>query len=175
MAQNYPVLSQAVTGNGTGIRGTLNSRPNQTFLLQFFANPVCNAQGYGDGQFYLGQTTVVTSNNCNVSFVANLPTPTTVGYVITATATDSAKNTSEFSACVPVGSVPALKVAPAAGHQVSIAWTNTTTGFGLKQTSNLSPPIQWTAVTNTPVVSNGQFVVTLSAVTGSRFYVLSFQ
>jgi titin len=175
MAQNYPVLSQAVTGNGTGIRGTLNSRPNQTFLLQFFANPVCNAQGYGDGQFYLGQTTVVTSNNCNVSFVANLPTPTTVGYVITATATDSANNTSEFSACVPVGSVPALKVAPAAGHQVSIAWTNTTTGFGLKQTSNLSPPIQWTAVTNTPVVSNGQFVVTLSAVTGSRFYVLSFQ
>jgi hypothetical protein len=58
---------------------------------------------------------------------------------------------------------------------VSIAWTNTTTGFGLKQTSSLSPPIQWTAVTNVPVMINGQFVVTQPAATGSRFYVLSFQ
>ena len=58
---------------------------------------------------------------------------------------------------------------------MTLVWTNTTTGFGLKQTSSLSPPIQWTAVTNNPVVSNGQFVVTLSAATGNRFYVLSFQ
>ena len=163
MAQNYPVLTQAVTGNGTGVRGTLNSRPNRTFLLQFFANPACNAQGYGDGQFYLGQTTVVTSNNCNTSFVANLPVLTTVGDVITATATDSNNNTSEFSACIPVGAVPGLKAVPATNHQVSIAWTNTATGFVLKQTGSLSPPIQWTIVTNNPVVINGQFVVTLSA------------
>ena len=175
MLQNYPLLSQAVTGNGTGIRGALNSRPNATFLLQFFANPACNAQGYGDGQFYLGQTTVVTSNNCNVSFVANLPSSTTGGYVVTATATDSANNTSEFSACVPVTSVPTLQVVAATNHQVKLAWTNTTSGFGLKQTGSLSPPIQWTAVTNIPVVFNGQLVVTLSAATGSRFYVLSFE
>jgi titin len=175
MAQNYPVLSQAVSGNGTGIRGTLNSRPNATFLLQFFANPACNVQGYGDGQFYLGQTTVMTSNNCNVSFVTNLPGSTTLGYVVTATATDSANNTSEFSACVPVTSVPTLTVAPATNHQVTLAWTNTTIGFGLKQTSSLSPPIQWAAVTNIPVVTNGQFVVTLSATTGNRFYALSFE
>jgi len=175
MLQNYPVLSQAVTGNGTGIRGTLNSRPNATFLLQFFANPACNAHGYGDGQFYLGQTTVVTSNNCNVSFVANLPASTAVGYVVTATATDSANNTSEFSACVPITSVPTLTVVPTTNHQVTLVWTNTTSGFGLKQTSSLTPPIQWAAVTNIPVVINGQFVVTLSAVTGNRFYVLSFE
>jgi titin len=175
MLQNYPVLSQAVSGNGTGIRGTLNSRPNATFLLQFFANPACNAQGYGDGQFYLGQTMVVTSNNCNASFAANFPGSTTLGYVVTATATDSANNTSEFSACVPVASVPTLTVVPATNHQVTLAWTNTTSGFGLKQTSSLSPPIQWAAVTNIPVVANGQFVVTLSAATGNRFYVLSFE
>ena len=175
MLQNYPVLSQAVTGNGTGIRGTLNSRPNATFLLQFFANPACNAHGYGDGQFYLGQMTVVTSNNCNVSFVANLPASTAVGYVVTATATDSANNTSEFSACVPITSVPTLTVVPTTNHQVTLVWTNTTSGFGLKQTSSLTPPIQWAAVTNIPVVINGQFVVTLSAVTGNRFYVLSFE
>jgi hypothetical protein len=71
--------------------------------------------------------------------------------------------------------VPTLKVVPATNQQVSIAWTNTTTGFGLKQTSSLSPPIQWATVTNIPVVINGQFVVTLPAGTGSRFYILSFQ
>jgi titin len=175
MAQNYPILSQAVSGNGIGIRGTLNSRPNQSFLLQFFANPTCDSSGYGEGQIYLGQQTVVTSNNCNANFVVALPNQVPVGYVITATATDSANNTSEFSACIPVTSVPALKIAPATNHQATLAWTNTTTGFVLKQTSSLSPPIQWTPVTNNPVVSNGQFVVTFPVGTTNRFYVLHFE
>ena len=106
-----------------------------------------------------------------------LPSPESVpvGYSITATATDSANNTSEFSACFPVAPVPLLSVSPATNQQVTLAWTNTTTGFVLKQTSSLSPPVQWTAVTNHPVVTNGQFVVTLSAATGNRFYVLSFR
>ena len=176
MAQNYPVLTQAVSGNGTGIRGTLNARPNRTFLLQFFSNPACNSLGYGDGQFFLGQKTIVTSNNCNASFVANLPVQVPVGYVVTATATDSANNTSEFSACIPVAPVPVLALKPQpASQQIALAWTNTATGFVLEQTSSLSPPIQWTAVTNTPVITNGQFVVALSATTGNRFYVLRFQ
>jgi len=49
MAQNYPVLAQAVSGNGTGIRGTLNCKPGSTCLLQFFANPACDAAGFGEG------------------------------------------------------------------------------------------------------------------------------
>ena len=161
MAQNYPVLTQAVSGNGTGVRGTLNSRPNRPFLLQFFANPTCDSSGYGEGQIYLGQTSVVTSNDCNVSFVASLPGSVPASYVITATATDSANNTSEFSACVPVSSVPTYRQA---GRQSAgqLAWTNTATGFVLEQTDSLSPPIQWTTVTNSPVLTNGQFVVTLS-------------
>ena len=68
---------------------------------------------------------VVTSNNCNTSFVAALPGTVPVGYAITATATDSANNTSEFSACVAAGPVPALAVQPATSHQVAVAWTNT--------------------------------------------------
>jgi titin len=179
MAQNYPVLSQAVTGNGTGIRGTLKSRPNATFRLQFFANPSCGSPIFGNngqGQVYLGQMSVQTGNDCNnTSFVAALPGSVPVGYVVTATATDSANNTSEFSTCVAAGPVPALRVRPSANHQLTLSWTNTTTGFVLKQTGSLSPPIQWTAVTNNPVVSNGQFVVPLSAGTTNCFYVLRFE
>ncbi len=175
LQQNFPLLAQAVTGNGTGIRGTLNSKAGSAFLLQFFANPVCDSSGNGEGQIYLGQQSVVTSTGCDTSFVASLPGSVPVGYAITATATDSANNTSEFSACVPVSLVPDLKVAPAPNHEVSIAWTNTATGFVLKQTDSLSPVIQWTTVTNSPVVVNGQFVVTLSAAAGNRFYLLSFE
>ena len=173
-AQNYPVLAQAVSGTGTGIRGTLNSRPNQAFLLQLFANPTCDPSGYGEGQFYMGQQTVVTSNDCDASFVMTLPIQVPPGYVITATATDSANNTSEFSACVPVGPVPALTVSTATNQQLTLAW-NSVAGFVLKETSSLSPPLQWTTVTNSPVLTNGHFVLTLPAGADNRFYVLSFE
>jgi hypothetical protein len=175
MLQNYPLLTQAVSGNGTGIRGTLNSTASTLFLLQFFANPICDASGYGEGQIYLGEKTVVTSNNCNVSFVASLTNSVPVGYAITATATDPSNNTSEFSACLPTVSVPALVGLPAANNQLRLAWTNTSTGFVLKQTDNLSPPIQWATVTNSPVATNGQFVVTQSMTASNRFFLLSFE
>ena len=174
MAQNYPVLTQAVSGNGTGVRGTLNSRRNRTFLLQFFANPACDASGYGEGQTYLGQTSVVTSNDCNTSFLVNFPTQVPAGYVLTATATDSANNTSEFSPCIPLVPAPTLAVS-LTDQQVSLAWTNTPTGFVLKQTESLSPPVYWTSVTNSPVLANDQFVVTLPAAMSRRFYALSFE
>ncbi len=179
-SQNYPVLAHAVSGNGTGIRGMLNSKPNRPYLLQFFASPICDPSGYGEGQVYLGQITVVTGANCTNSFVANLPTSVPPGYsVITATATDGDKNTSEFSVCIPAGPVPTLEVESVINNQVQISWTNTATGFVLKETSSLSPPIQWSAVTNAPVVINGQFVVTLAVnsapTTGNRFFVLSFE
>jgi titin len=175
MLQNFPVLTEAVSGNGAGVRGTLNSRPNQAFLLQFFANAACDSLGYGEGRTYLGQQTVVTGNDCTTSFVASLPGWVPAGYVITATATDIANNTSEFSACVPVGPAPALSVSPAAGQQIALAWPNTATGFVLKETSSLSPPVHWTTMTNSPVPVNGQLVVTLPAAAGSQFFLLSFE
>ena len=175
MAQNFPLLTQAVSGNGTSVRGTLNSRPNQMFALQFFANPAADPSGYGEGQVYLGQMNVTTSNNCSTSFVASFPSQVPVGYVISATATDGANNTSEFSACIPVGPVPALAVSPATGNQVRLTWTNTATGFVLKQTDSLSPPVQWTNVSTSPIVSNGQFVVTVPADQARRYYALRFE
>ncbi len=175
MSQNYPLLTQAVTGNGTGVRGTLNSRPNQAFLIQFFANPACDSAGYGEGQIYLGQKPVVTGSDCSASFVASLPGSLPLSYVVAATATDSANNTSEFSACLPLSSVPSLTLKPALNNQISLAWTNSATGFVLKQTDNLSPPIQWITVTNSPILTNGQFVVTLAGPVGKLFYLLRFE
>jgi titin len=175
MLQNFPVLTQVVSGNGTGVRGTLNSKPNSVFALQFFANPACDPSGYGEGQIFLGQTMVMTGASCATNFVAALPGSIPAGYVVTATATDSANNTSEFSACVSVVTAPGLAISPAANHQLTMTWSNSPSGFVLKQTDSLSPPIQWTTATNVPVLNSGQLTVTVSPNTGSRFYVLRFE
>ncbi len=175
MSQNFPVLVQAVGGPRTVIRGTLNSAPGAAFVLQFFASSACDPSGYGEGQLYLGDLTVVTSNNCTASFVATLAESVPIGNVITATATDAANNTSEFSACVPVAPIPSLGVVASSNHQVNLAWTNSAGGFVLKQTGSLSPPIQWTTVTNSPIPTNGQYVVTLNITNGNKFFLLSFE
>ncbi len=114
LGQNYPVLSNAVAGpNGTGVSGTLNTRPNGLCRVQFFAEPMPDliiGQDHGEGQVYLGEKTVSTGADCNGSFLAFLTNPVPAVSVITATATDAQGNTSEFSLAVPVQAVPALSM-----------------------------------------------------------------
>jgi hypothetical protein len=170
--QNYPVLTQAVTGSGIGVRGTLDSVANSTYLLQFFASSTLD--GSGEGRIFLGERTVSTGVDCNTSFVASLPGAVPVGYVITATATDSAGNTSEFSAASTVVAAPAL-VATRGPSQITLTWSNAPSGFALKSTASLQPPIQWTTVTNTPTLANGQYVLNLPFGAGNSFFALIFQ
>jgi hypothetical protein len=141
-AQNYPVLTQAVSGNATIVQGTLNSRRNQTFTLQFFANPTCGSTTWpnnGQGQIYLGQTNVVTGNDCNTSFEVSLPAQVPEGYVITATATDSANNTSEFSSCVAVTPAPLSIITE---PQSQMACTGQNVSFSVSADGYM-PSYQW--------------------------------
>ena len=96
--QNYPVLN-GITDNGStiDIGGDLNSTPNTSFTLEFFANITCDPSGYGEGETPLLTSIVTTDGSGNASF--NVPTAAPVGQFITATATDPTGNTSEFSAC----------------------------------------------------------------------------
>jgi hypothetical protein len=81
------------------VTGSLNSTPNTTFTLQFFSNASCDPSGHGEGKTLLGFTAVTTNRSGTVRFRATLPGVTAAGQVVTATATDPANNTSEFSAC----------------------------------------------------------------------------
>jgi len=92
--QNSPVLS--VDSGGT-IRGTLESKPDRAFTIEFFRNRECDASGYGEGETPLGTMTVHTDLNGEADFVA--PFVAAAGDFITATATDPEDNTSEFSVC----------------------------------------------------------------------------
>jgi uncharacterized repeat protein (TIGR01451 family) len=98
--QNFPVLT-AVAG---GVQGTLNSTANTTFTIQYFGNTACDSSGNGEGQTFLGEMPATT----NASGNATLPLfAAAAGQIVTATATSSTNDTSEFSACVTVLAAPA--------------------------------------------------------------------
>jgi hypothetical protein len=175
--QNYPVLTNVYSQGTTQIRGTLNSGAGKTYQLQFFSNPTGNALGYGEGRVFLGQANLTLGAACASNFMVLLPVSVPAGWVVTATATDPANNTSEFSAWEPVLIVPPVQISSLnqTSHQFSLSWTNNGGSYVMQQTFNLKPPVQWTAITNVPLLANGFFVLTLSATNGNTFYRLATQ
>ena len=99
--QNFPVIDNLnFTSNSVSISGHLNSLAYKEYTLEFFASKVAENTGYGEGRTYLGSEIVSTTNSSNVNFAVTFPRSTGWGDVITATATDSEGNTSEFSMAV---------------------------------------------------------------------------
>jgi hypothetical protein len=100
--QNYPVLTSAPVSDGNAtVSGTLNSTADTTFRLEFFASAACDESGtHGEGQTYIGTTSVTTDPNGNASFGPLTFRVPSGRSVITSTATDPDGNTSEFSACL---------------------------------------------------------------------------
>jgi len=97
--QNFPTITNAFgSASSITIQGTLNSSASQTYQVDFLANTTCDSSGNGEGQFYLGSTSVNTDVSGNGSFNVTLPVGAP-GRFITATATDSQGNSSEFSVC----------------------------------------------------------------------------
>jgi len=98
--QNYPVVSSVTIGPATTahISGSLNSTTGVVFRLEFFANASCGAAGTGQGKKFIGFANVQTNPN-DVSFGPLAFSVPADRHVISATATDSSGNTSEFSPC----------------------------------------------------------------------------
>jgi hypothetical protein len=101
--QNFPALLSASSLSGTTtITGSLDSTVSSSFTVDFYANTECDPSGFGQGRTYLGSSQPVTTDgSCAATFQASFATSFPVHFVA-ATATDSAGNTSEFSACIPV-------------------------------------------------------------------------
>ncbi len=97
--QNYPVISLFETG-ATRVAGTLDSLPNTTFEIDFFVNSAADPSGFGEGERFLGPTSVTTDSFGDASFDVAISIETTAGEFATATATDPNGNTSEFSASI---------------------------------------------------------------------------
>ena len=159
--QNFPVLTSAeINGGNLTVQGTLNSTANGTYVIEFFENSNCDPSGNGEGRTYIGSTTVTTDGSCNGSFTFNVTTPSISGGLITATATDSGGNTSEFSQCRQIG--------PACTYSIS-SNSQFFSGRGGTGTVNLStspgcpwavtPEVSWITLTS-PASGTGNAIVT---------------
>ncbi|MEO8431422.1 MAG: CSLREA domain-containing protein [Acidobacteriota bacterium] len=145
--QNYPVITSAVPGAGTvAISGTLNSTASTAFRVEFFSNSVCNSSGNGEGKTFLGFAAVTTDASCNATFGPVVFAVPAGQAIFTATATDPANNTSEFSTCFP----PAIVVSPTATP------TATSTGTIPATSSPTSTPVVVVATSTPTPVTTGQ-------------------
>ncbi len=141
--QNYPVIASAVVAGGNvTVAGTLNSTASTTFRVEFFANAACDPTNNGEGQTYLGFTSVTTDVSCNASFGPLVFAAPPGQTIFTATATDPANNTSEFSRCFPLGIVPTPTVTPTPTPTVTgtVPPTSTPTATPPGATPTPTPP-----------------------------------
>jgi hypothetical protein len=128
--QNFPVLTSVGSGSSTGIAGTLNSGANMTYTLDFYASSAPDATGFGQGQRYLGSTTVTTDPTGNAAFSVSLAASTAMSEWITATATDAGGDTSEISQARQAGSNTSTTITSSANPSVfgqSVTFTATVT------------------------------------------------
>lgn len=173
--QNYPVLTSAVSGNSTLIRGTLNSVSGKTYALEFFASPAGDVtSANGEGQMFLGQSKLTLGSFCSSNFAVTLPVAVPPNWVVSATATNPTNSTSEFSAWIPVLPVPSPKLVRSGSNQVSISWTNNGGNFLVQQTISLLPAL-WTTVTGSPSLANGFYTLNLPITNTTSFYRLNAQ
>lgn len=98
--QNFPEIVAADSSTGS-ITFQLHSTPSTIFHVLLYANTSCDESGYGEGETYLGGAYVQTDTNGEVEEQVN-SLSFTAGQFITATATSSDGNTSEFSMCFEV-------------------------------------------------------------------------
>ncbi|MEW6211782.1 MAG: hypothetical protein AB1631_25725, partial [Acidobacteriota bacterium] len=118
--QNFPVLTSALSVNLTPERiiptvaatvtGMFNSTPNAAFTLEFFFGGNCSAQGSqftGIIPVFIGSLEVMTDSNGDAPFTFTFDVPGGAsGGWVNCTATNSTGNTSEFSQCIAVGTLP---------------------------------------------------------------------
>jgi len=98
MDLNHPMLTSAIRSNGkVTIQGTYNGAVLSAYSIDLYANQVADASGYGEGQYYLGTIKITTDANGNASFNVTVNDVPAGWSYVTATATNAAGDTSEFS------------------------------------------------------------------------------
>ncbi|HED65016.1 MAG TPA: hypothetical protein ENJ09_05610 [Planctomycetes bacterium] len=137
--QNYPVIATAVSEmGGTRIQGALDSAPNQTYTLEFFASPTCDPTGFGQGSTPLGFATVTTDSGGHAAFDVLVGTSSAGDFVSSTATLEPEGSTSEFSACVQTtGSTCATNIGFGGPGSSVLSLCGTPLGTGGSATLNL--------------------------------------
>ncbi len=148
--QNFPVISSASsTGSDTTIQASLNSKANTSFTIDFYHSAAADTSGFGEGQIFLGSSTVVTDGAGNATMAATFTPAVAIGRFITTTASES-NSTSEFSGAVVVAAASGCAVSqlmPASASHDSSG------GNGTVNITNAGG-CGWTAVSNDSWITN---------------------
>ena len=151
-SQSAPVLTSAGSAySSIQVQGTLASQPKTLYSLEFFASPPWDAWGITEGRTYLGAMSLATDGTGNGAFAVTLPASAPADWLVTATATDPAGNTSAFSAGAPLAAGPAgvtLSITRSNNLQMILTWPSAAAGFQLEAAGSFRPPVQWFPVTN---------------------------
>ena len=170
--QNSPVITNAIgAGGNTMISGNLNSAANSAFTIDFYGNP---ADSSGEGQFYLGATSVTTDVSGNAGFSFTDSGANDSGQYISATATSISGDTSEFSAVVLATNAPSAQFTGnffwnANGFNFSVT-VQTNFNYRIQTTTNLANPGSWTDLTNFAATSSTVDFIDPTATNSTRFY-----
>ena len=158
--ENFPVITGVTSAGGTtNITGMLNSTASTTFAIDFYTLSSLNASGYGEGRHVLGSMALTTGSNGDASFSFSFPTPSGGTQFVTATATDPAGNTSEFSKeygtdIAPVAVIGFTSITVNAGAPVTFS--------GLGSTDASGNPLTYTWSFGDGATATGPIPLTLS-------------
>ena len=155
--QNYPDLSRIVSNDqNTTVEGTLKSRPNATFVLEFFSNNSGGSTCRPEGRNFDYSATVTTDANGQATFNITFP-KSTLGGFINATATNATGNrpgsTSEFSTCQAVAAPPSPRI-----QEITVL-PDSITAIGAGLTSTVQVLVDGVAFETPAVVEAGRKVV----------------
>jgi Ca2+-binding RTX toxin-like protein len=173
--QNFPLLSNLSVLNGEiRVGGTLDSVANGGYTIDFYSSPTPDPSGYGQGKTYLGSVASTTFAGGDSSFLFRYTGLLALNSAITATVTDSAGNTSEFSRWLANNQRPVARIE---GGDQRVAVGSTATFRSVSTDPDGNPlSLTWTfgdgspAVTGTSVTHNyaaaGSYGVVLTASDG---------
>jgi hypothetical protein len=175
--QAAPVLNSVTSsGGGTTVTGSLTGAANAKFTLEFFANATGNQSGFGEGQTFLGTTSVTTNAQGTYDFVANLPTALPASErIVAATATDTNNDTSSFSkdvtaALLPINAAAAGNVTAVEGASFTAAVATFTDPNGATALSDYSATIAWGDGHNSAGTISGPDANGVFTVSGTNSY-----
>ena len=122
-------------------------------------------------QFFAGTNLLGLASQPPFSFVWTNAPPG--DYSLTAVAS-FAETTNRTSPAVPITLElrPPVTARRLSGEQLQLAWPVTTHFYSLLYATNLTPPVSWQSVTNTPLTTNGERRVTIGLSNVNRFFKL---